>query len=126
MALRIAVVLALVVLLINIVTFGGIGELLFAVGDGIAIAIFGSALGEIHGDYRWPIAIWMGLVWPVGALLLFYSVVWLRRSKRRPLWNFSLFALYLLALDVGLSVVFHMGAASLSPQFEIEERQAIP
>ena len=126
MSLRIALAITVILMVTNIVTIGGVGDTLFALGDGIAIAIVGDSLGEVHGDYYWPIAIWMGLVWPVGALLIFYAMVRRRRSKCRSLWIYFLFPFYLLALDVGLSVVFHVGAASISPEFDIEVRQTVP
>lgn len=123
MSLRIALVITVILMVANIVTIGAVGGYLFALGDGIAVAVVGDLLGDVHGDYYWPIAIWMGLVWPAGALLIFYAVVRRRRSGRRSLWTVCLFPLYLLALNVGLSVAFHVGAAAISPEFHIEDQK---
>lgn len=126
MSVRIAIVLALLLMVANIVTLGGLGSLLFTLGDGIAIAFFGNALGDIHGDYYLPIAVWIGLAWPVGALLIFYAMLRYQQAQNDSMWLYSLLPVFLLILDVALSLAFHVGAASLSPAFDIQELPTLP
>ncbi len=126
MSLRVAVVLTLVTMLINTVSLGAVGDILFDFGDGVAIAIFGDLLGDVHGDYYWPIAFWMGIAWPVGALLIFYAMARRQRGRRWSIGMYAFFPVCLLVLVVGLSIVFHVGAAAISPEFYIEERVTVP
>lgn len=121
MKVRIALAVTLVVIVANLATFGGVGGILFSVGDAIAVAIFGTALGEFHGDFYWPVSIWMGLAWPVGAMLIYYLMMRHRAGMRWTLSQYLLFSACLFILLVVLSGAFHFGAALMSPDFEVQE-----
>lgn len=121
MKIRVALAVTLVVMVANLATFGGVGDILFSAGDAIAGAVFGSALGDFHGDFYWPISIWMGLAWPVGALLIYFLLTRHRAGMRWTPTQYVLFPVCLFVLLVGLSVAFHMGAALMSPEFDVQE-----
>lgn len=118
---RVALAVTLVVMAANLATFGGVGDILFAVGDAITGAIFGDSLGDFHGDFYWPISIWMGLAWPVGALLIYHLMMRHRAGKRWTSNQYLLFPACLFVLLVILSAAFRFGAATMSPDFEVQE-----
>lgn len=121
MKIRVALPVTLVVIVANLATFGGVGDILFSAGDGIAVAIFGNALGDFHGDFYWPVSIWMGLAWPIGALLIYYLFMRHRAGMPWSLNQYLLFPACLFVLLVVLSAAFHFGAALMSPDIEVQE-----
>lgn len=117
-----ALAVLVVALVANIVTLGAPGGVLYAIGDGIASLVLPQSLGDVHGDYLWPISFWMGIAWPFGAFLMF---VLFARSVPDGKWTVSVSALFLLSLlilNIALSVMFHLGGALASPDYVIEEK----
>jgi hypothetical protein len=122
----IALTLTVGLITYNVVTLGGLGFYLYAIGDGIADFILFGSLGRLHGDYYWPIAIWMGISWPIGAFVIWYALSRYWRMKMRPYRRCLLFVCALLVFDVLLSGAFHIGAAMQSADDRAEENRLVP
>lgn len=121
---RIALFVALAAVVVNLVTMGAVGAELYALGDGIARWMLPSLDAmHVHGDYRWPISIWIGIAWPVGGLATWYVLFRTRIAMSRSIWRFPAFVLSLIALAVLLAALFHIGGALISQDQAIE---AIP
>lgn len=112
---RLVLMLTLLFIVFSIVTIGAPGYYLYAIGNGIAELISGpEILGSIHGDYYWPIQTWMGILWPVGACIVWCAMLLHNRDEPWSFKKYLLFLSVLLVYDVALSVVFRLGAALLS------------
>jgi hypothetical protein len=125
-AVWIALAITVGLVLFNLVTFGGLGYYLYAIGDRLADSLFFGSLGRVDGDYYWPIAIWMGIWWPIGAFLIWFVLFQYLFKQLRSFWKYCLFVCTLLVFDVLLAGAFHVGAASLSPDYRIEGNRIIP
>ena len=116
-SMRIRLVLAITLLFVvyNFVTMGAPGYYLYGIGNSVAESIFGSdILGRVHGDYYWPIQIWMGLLWTIGACIIWCAMLVHKKDKRWSLGKHLLFPSALLAWDIILSTLFRVGAAAQS------------
>ena len=110
-----ALAIMLFFMAVSIVSMGGPGFYLYTFGEGIAESIFGPGmLGRVHGDYYWPIAVWMGLIWPLGAFIIWCAMYLHKIDKGWSLGKYLLFPSALLAWDVVLSILFRLGAAAQS------------
>lgn len=58
----IAIGIAVILMAVNTPLVGIHGILLFIAGDQLAMQL----LGKLHGDYYWPIGLYIGFLWPPG------------------------------------------------------------
>ncbi len=121
----IAIGVALFSIVFNLVTFGELGYFLYAIGDGVASFVSMGSLGRIDGDFYWPIAIWMGIWWPIGAFLIWFLMFQTRSGQVRTFRRYPVFVAAIFVFTVMLAGVFHVGAASLSTDYVIEENRII-